>query len=443
MSDCKCMPPCNPCDKCPDDGVIISSEILDPEDCNTGCCWKKCNDNCWINIQSTKPDCLRVDTTECWVVKLDPVCPPVVTAWSNIIVDVEECSEPNCSLNYIVSANCEDEKVKACGWDTTPGYLDEKLEAWWGINIDSIGCDWNHNSKLKISVDEDILPDYEYPELQVYNTSKLIQTTYGWPNWHTIWISDKETTSYNNNVCVWFETNKDVRVTLDWGGNAMDIEWVSSHDNWWTVFTGNKDMATHAWIKILESGYYRVFWQLTIQNNIREYADPNEYFLNLWRAFLRVMRWSQSILMSTAKHWAYWRQVLLTWGTWIEVTANWDISYRWGYVDTTSESTNEPVYSYSWWGTQSAAWFDWPWMTFNIDAYVDLWKNDVITLWYRPQSDMPRGINKSAYFRFVWRDDQSTHWDVVFWGTVMWVQQIAPRLFQSDSANQIYDYISQ
>lgn len=75
-----------------------------------------------MNVMSTNPDCLRVDTSECGVIKLEPVCPPVVVAGDDSInVVTEPCEEDeNCSTKYIVTANCPDEKVKACEGDTTP-----------------------------------------------------------------------------------------------------------------------------------------------------------------------------------------------------------------------------------------------------------------------------------------------------------------------------------
>ena len=159
MSDCKCTPPCSPCNNnCPDDGEILSVEILDAEDCNTNCCWKKCNDNCGINIQSTN-DCLTVDTSECGVVKLTAECPKptYVKAWDNVTVD--EVNPPSdcysdgwdCWIKGWWKISSTDEKVKACSWDSTPWYLYNKLQEWTWIIIDPVWCDWS-DSKVKISI---------------------------------------------------------------------------------------------------------------------------------------------------------------------------------------------------------------------------------------------------------------------------------------------------
>lgn len=128
--------------------------------------------------------------------------------------------------------------------------------------------------------------------------------------------------------------------------------------------------------------------------------------------------------LSTAKHWAYGRQVLLEAWSWIDVSDAWEIS--------------------SWsWDWQTDSWFDGPWMTFNIDTLVDLKKDDVITVWYRPQSsnksnpDYPDNpINGT--FRFVWQNDSSTDYNALFWWTLLWVYQLAPKRFQEWAGNEVY-----
>lgn len=458
MSNCI---PCSPCNtNCPDDWEILSVDILDPEDCNTSCCWKSCSDNRWINIQSTN-DCLTVDTSECGVVKLTAKCPKptYVKAWDNVTVrDVtppDDCyiDWGDCDIEGWWEVSATDEKVKACSGDTTPGFLNQKIEWSKWINVEPIWCDGSTNSKLRLTFNDEYLPECEYPDIVVNNSSKIIDTAY---SWHTIWISDKETTSYDNMVCLGFERNKDYRVTMDNDWNSTTIEWVNTNDSWRTVFTWNKAMATHNWIKILESWYYRIFWQLTVENNLRKWissvvtwAEANEYYINLWRAFLRVTRWGQDIYLSTAKHWAYARQVLLTGWQWISVSQDWAISFTWGSFSWSWQapewwgtvSISWTISTNAWWGTQTNSWFDWPWATFNIDAYVDLHKNDIVTLWYRPQSDMAASQWQYAYFRFVWSNDTSTEFERVFWGSILWAHLVAPKLFQSWAANQIYDYI--
>lgn len=145
---------CPSCNNCPDNWEITEAHTLPANDCGGGCCGG-CNDKRWCNIVSTN-ECLDVDTSECGVVKLTAICPPVVVAWENVTVDVEDCDLENCSKKYIVNAECEDEKVKACSWDTTPGYLNQKLVAGDWIQISEIGCDWQTDSKLRISVAPDV-----------------------------------------------------------------------------------------------------------------------------------------------------------------------------------------------------------------------------------------------------------------------------------------------
>lgn len=405
------------------------------ENCCDPCpsCWDGCKNNCPVNIQSTNPDCLRVDTSECWVVKLEPKCPKptYVTAWDN--VTIKEVTPPDdcyidwgdCWIKGWWEVSATDEKVKACSWDTTPGYLDEKLEAWRWINITKIWCDWGWNASLRISVDEDEL-GLEYPPIKVNNHSELVNLVPWWADWHTLTITDKNVNTYDNMCCVWFKSNQDfTNVQIDWNWNSEEA-WFIWIDKWsaWDIFTGNHAMATAQWIKILKEGYYRVFWQITIENNIDE--DRDKFFFNLWRWLLRI-KWDRIVLndtmyLSTAKHWAYARQMLLTAWSWIDISDDWEIS-TWG------------------WDGQTDRWYDGPWMTFNIDCLVDLHKDDIITLWYRPQSHMPASRGKKWSFRFVWQDDQSTGIKRLFWWTVLWVYMLAPKCFQKNSSNKVYENI--
>lgn len=434
---------CPSCNNCPDDWEITEAQTLPANDCGGGCCGE-CNDKWGCNIVSTN-ECLDVDTSECGVVKLTAICPPVVVAWENITVDVEDCDLENCSKKYIVNAECEDEKVKACSWDTTPGYLNQKLEGDGKyIDIDEVWCDWQSNSKLKISFNEDMLPECEHPEIIVNNSSKLISTSVWWPNGHTIWITDKVGSFYRNAVCLWFLADQNFEgIDLDWQGNTREPSWVKQRE----VFTGNKDLATKDGIRIKDSWYYRVFWQLTVRNNWNVAAD--RFFLNLGRGLLRI-KWDRPLLdkytLSTAKHWAYWRQILLSWGNWINIWQDGVISFAGGTVHVTipewwGSQTATVVASPGWW-TQTSQWFDWPWMTFNMDAYVDLRSNDLITLGYRWQSDMAASEGETCSFKFVWIQDSTTEFSSLFWGSVIWVQMISPELFQADAAWQVFDYIS-
>lgn len=389
--------------------------------CNPCCGWGDWCKNKWtINIESTNPHCLRVDTSECWVVKLEPVCPPVVEAWDDtIIVESVDCEEgADCSKKYKVKARCKDEKVKACDGDSTPGTLIDKLEEWSWITITPNWCSGGTNSTLVISVNEDEL-NVKHPELKIDWSSNLINFGVGWGDWHTILISDKSEETYDNMCCIGFESNQDFPITLNSGWNAtvVNFMWENWHD--WSIFTWNPDMATRQWLKILADGYYRLFWQLTVQNN----SDDN-FNLNLWRAYLRIRwnRFAKDTYLSTAKHWWYARQVLLKAWSWIDVTNEWEIK-NWS------------------WNWQGINWFNWPWMTYNIDTLVDLKEGDIVTLWYRPQSN--NASNTTWEFRFVWQDDDSK-WpniDVLFWWTLLWVYQLAPKRFQKNSSNQVYDLI--
>lgn len=453
MSDCKCKQPCGPCsNNCPDDGEILKVDILDTEDCNTSCCWKSCKDNCWINIQSTN-DCLVVDTSECWVIKLTAECPKptYVKAWENITVT--EVTPPSdcyidwedCWIKGWWKISSTDEKVKACSWDSTPWYLNQKLQAWENITIEPVGCDWS-NSKIRISAHYDC-PEYDYPEIKVNNTSKLITTSYGWPEWHTIWISDKENTFYDNNVCIGFDHDLTRQCTIDsvsWNMNRVDfIEWD------WNRCTWNTELATKNWIKIKASWYYRITWQLTVQFNVW-----TECYLNLWRWFLKIT-WAREVFqyvswLSTAKHWGYTISPIMYWGNWIKTDNMWTISVTW----TVGKSIPE------WWGTvqftpqefiawqsQARSQLDWPWATYNMDCLVDLEAGDVITLWWRWQGSMLNSEwmppYNTAHYRFVWFGDQSTEFQSIFWWTTLSAQMIAPKTFQWDTTNKLRDKITQ
>lgn len=398
------------------------------ENCCSPCndCGWGCKNDCPVNIQSTNPDCLRVDTSECWVVKLEPTCPKTtyVGAWDNVVI--EEVTPPDdCYMNWWDcwikgwwKVNATDEKVKVCEDDTTPGYLDAKLEAWTWITLTPIGCDYN-NAVMRISINEEELPDCDIPPIKVNNDANTVMLAVSWDDWHTLTITDKSTETYDNMCCIGFRTTISKSVNIDtqtW--NAVEPAFI---DSWRTIFTGNPEMATRQWIYIVQDWYYRVFWQLTVKNN----TWSNTY-LNLWRWLLKITSATRKMnglserFMSTAKHWAYARQVLLQWGWSVGVDNNWLIS------------TN-----LSW--SQTKDGFDWPWMTLNIDCLVDMRAWEYITLWYRPQSDMPDSRNnRVANFAFVWADDSTTEFSALFWWTVLWVYMLAPKLFQSWTESKVY-----
>lgn len=400
--------------------------------CND-CGWG-CKDKCNCNIVSANPECLRVDVEECGKIVLDPVCPPVVIAWENVTVEEIPCEEwEHCSVKYEVNAECIDEKVKVCSSDTA-GFLADKFQAGDWISIDPI-CD-GKNSKIKISATWTWW-ECEIPEIEIENTSELIQATVWWPQKHTIYIADRQKEYYDNNVCIWFEDNLFFPVRINGDGNQESAEYLK-----WkrSIYTGNSLMATKDWIKILQSGYYRVFWQLTVHNN--PYANSPFYF-NLWRGLLKIS-WNRfwTWLLWTAKHWAYAKQLLLTGWKWINVDADWVISVTW----TTSKYVGEgwgnvqfwPNDFQPWGWVQPRGWFTWPWMTFNIDLYVDLYADEIIDLWYRWQSNMDSAKNQSTEFLVVWQRDSSSEYNALFGGTALWVQMITPKLFQKTTANKIY-----
>ena len=390
-----------------------------------------------INIESVNPDCLRVDTSECWVVKLIPTCPPEVEAGSNVTVDTIYCEEwETCNVKkYIVNANCPDEKVKACKNDTTPWTLTEKLAAWHAITITPIGCEEETNSKLRIDVDENQFAEPDYPEVEVINNSNTVKLSVSWDKRHVITISDKEETTYDNMVCIGFTADQEFAVEINKAWNAEEPKFMWQNGKRWTIYTGNKKMATSEWIKILEDWYYRLFWQLTVQNNI-----DNDFYFNLWRWLLKINKWNSddrtildNMYLSTAKHWWYARQMLLDAWSGITITNQWVIS-TWS------------------WGWQTWAGFDGPWMTYNIDCLVDLKKWNIITLWYRPQSSNKTNPNYHdmwdyssnpifGTFRFVWQNDESTSYNALFGGTLLGCYMLAPKLFQKWANNKIYDSI--
>lgn len=399
------------------------------ENCCNPCCGDGgCNNKWAINIESTNPHCLRVDTSECWVIKLEPSCPKptYVGAWVN--VTIKEVTPPDecymdwgeCGIKWGWEISATDEKVKACEGDTTADYLDKKIEAWHGITITKNWCDWSTNSSLIIDVDEDRL-SIPFPPIEVHNNSKLVNLTVGGDDLHTLTITDKSSTTYDNMCCIGFTADQNFTVSIDNGGNSVEPLFMWERWKNWSIFTGNHDMATREWIKILEDGYYRLFWQITVQNNIY-----NDFYFNLWRWLLRI-NWeraalNQNMYLSTAKHWWYARQVLLKAWSWIDIDANWEIS------------------TWSWSG-QTDDGFNWPWMTFNIDTLVDLREGDVVTIWYRPQSNLPESRWKQWSFRFVWQDDSSTNYNALFWGTLLWCYQLAPKLFQKNASNEVYENI--
>ena len=395
------------------------------ENCCDPCpsCWDGCKNTCSINIESTNPECLKVDTSECWVIKLEPKCPKVtyVEGWKNVtieeVIPPDECYADwgDCDIKGGWKINSTDEKVKACSWDTTPGYLSEKLEEWNWIIIEPEWCDGWNNAKLRISINPEVLPDVpDIPPIVVNNNSDLVTLSVSWWDKHILTVTDKQETTYDNMCCVGFKFNQDWSIDIDDKWNSAEPTDVYP----WNLCTWNPEMATAQWIKILADWHYWVFWQLTVENNT---SSANTFF-NLWRWLLKIDWHYWERYVSTAKHWAYGRQVLLTAWNWIDIDMDWKIDSKWS------------------WDWQSKAGFDWPWMTFNIEAQLDLHKWDIITLAYRPQSDMPASRGQKWYFRFVWQNDSSTKYTAIFWGTVLWVHWMSPTLFQERDWDYFHEF---
>lgn len=390
--------------------------------CNPCPCWgDDCVETNKINLQSTN-DCLTIDTSECGVIKLTAECPKptYIKAWDN--VEVKETTPPSdcymdwwdCWIEGWWEINALDEKVKACSGDTTPWYLSEKLEEWDWIIIEPQWCGGWENASLKISIDPNALPEIpDIPEIRVNNNSDLVTLSVSWWDKHVLTIEDKQETTYDNMCCVGFKFNQDWHIDIDDQWNSVRPTDVYP----WNLCTGNSAMATSQWIKILADGHYWVFWQLTVENNT---SSVNTFF-NLWRWLLKIDWYYWERYVSTAKHWAYGRQVLLTAWSWIDISTNWEISEG----------------SWEW---QSKEWFDWPWMTFNIEAQLDLHEWDVLTLAYRPQSDMPASRWQIWYFRFVWQNDSSTEFNAIFWGTVLGVHWMSPTLFQERDGDYFHEF---
>lgn len=137
-----------------------------------------CKETCKCNIQSTNPKCLNVDTSECWVIKLEPACPKVtyVEGWEN--VTIEEVTPPSdcymdwedCGIEGWWRVNATDEKVKTCEDDASAWYLIDKIKAKAGtwIEVNAINCDNpDTDAYLEISIDDEALPKWPNDKVSV------------------------------------------------------------------------------------------------------------------------------------------------------------------------------------------------------------------------------------------------------------------------------------
>lgn len=147
--------------------------------CNPCPCWgDDCKETNKINIQSTNPKCLNVDTSECGVIKLEPACPKptYVTAWEN--VTVKETTPPSdcfmdwgdCGIEGWWEVSATDEKVKTCENDATAWYLVDKIKAkWWSwITVTPKWCDDPEtDAYLELSIDKDNYPKWPNDKVSV------------------------------------------------------------------------------------------------------------------------------------------------------------------------------------------------------------------------------------------------------------------------------------
>lgn len=359
-------------------------------------------------------DCVDVEEVD-WQYVVSATCPPRVRPWDNVTVEITESWVDGYSKDYKV--NAKNDKVWVCSTDT-PGYLNEKIRVTSPIEKRMVGCgDWNWYVEIWLDEDalESIFPDEKvaveawctpkYLADAIVVDSELIEANVISWSWCVLKITDKATTWYDNNVCIWFGSTRTDEEDVDSWWDA-----VRAHEiDFWNRYTWNHHMATTEWIKILEDWYYRVYWQLTVQNNT--WANR---FINLARALLIIHReWeSKPILLSTAKHWQYARQVVLRWWESIEISDNGEISYAEG----SSRSQEYDV-------------VQWPWMTFNMDWYFDLHEWDIITLWYRAQSNMPEANGWKFYWKYPGSDDVTTEYKAIYWGTLLAAQMIVPKWF--------------
>lgn len=240
--------PCN-CNNCPDDGEITILTPLDADECCTGWCGScgTCKDNCWVNIQSTN-DCLTVDTSECGVVKLTSHCPPIVTAWDNITVDKNYDCWDWCSVEYIVSSDCKDEKVKV-EWCGNPGYLADLITAWDGIQIDT-SC---NELVIKNTAIPEKCPD---KNLRVVNTSTTIATTYSNSDTeHVLVIEDAENPFHYAKIILTQDWIKEQTV----GSTTKPDEWVWQYDvtdaTWatWKIYRDRNTKSMAKWVDVTDA----------------------------------------------------------------------------------------------------------------------------------------------------------------------------------------------
>lgn len=419
MSNCI---PCSPCsNNCPNDGEIIptsilddgevtASTVLDPEDCNTNCCWKSCSDNRWVNIQSSNPECLRVNTSECWVITLEPVCPPVVVAWDNVTVEVEDCEEDNCSKKYIVNANCDDRKVAACDGDIHPWTLSDKIEAWDWINISTQWCNW-WDGHLVISVDPSVYDDENnkvavssncwarYLEEALKVSSEYIKME---KNWCELQITDKTpksvyAKSYLTADYLWTPVENWLvsRQKSPWTGEMEDIDFMlNSH--WDTEFVSweIKVMPDSWWIVIRRRWMYIVWFNGSMELSYWVHALR-------WMLYRLVYTWNgydYYTVVESRFSWALWQRPcdLPKYATQWSWDASWDrrfvtwvtVSWWWESPARASvdKSTFWSMYKIDWplfSKKTETEWQPWDGYSASLGAYMDrvpIWWTTILEL---------------------------------------------------------------
>ena len=169
----------------------------------------------------------------------------------------------------------------------------------------------------------------------------------------------------------------------DWNGTPQTLTW--------THYTGNPDMISKGgnWILITKSWHYKIYGHAIVQNN----TGSNKY-INLGRAAICLTTsrngWTQTIWLWTAKEWG--------------------------------------AYSTS----------QWPWVDLALNWEADLYEWDILTIYYRAQTDTPEAAASRApcQFTFIGSTDPTGDQWTYLWGffaTYIGVEMITRKLWQENS----------
>lgn len=169
----------------------------------------------------------------------------------------------------------------------------------------------------------------------------------------------------------------------DWNGTPQTLTW--------THYTGNPDMISKGgnWIMITRSGHYKIYGHAIVQNN----TWSNKY-INLGRAAICLTTsrngGTQTIWLGTAKEWG--------------------------------------AYSTS----------QWPWVDLALNWEADLYEWDILTIYYRAQTDTPEAAASRApcQFTFIGSTDPTGDQWTYLWGffaTYIGVEMITRKLWQENS----------